>query len=86
MTAHMKQGMVPRVGMEGDNVNHDNDNDSTILMGAKAIAAHLGLTQRQVYRLVYECGLPHFKLGGTVSARKSTLLRWLAEQEQRAAA
>lgn len=77
----MTQGMVPRVDMEEDNVQHDNDNDPTILMGAKAIAAHLGLTQRQVYRLVYECGLPHFKLGGTVAARRSSIARWIAEQE-----
>ncbi|GAA4178776.1 helix-turn-helix transcriptional regulator [Shinella granuli] len=62
-------------------MKHDNDNDPTILMGAKAIATYLGVTQRQAYRLVYECGLPHFKLGGTVAARRSTLARWLDEQE-----
>lgn len=63
-----------------------NDNDATILMGAKAIADHLGVTQRQVYRLVYDCGLPHFKLGGTVAARRASLSRWIAEQEAMAAA
>ncbi|CAK7256390.1 MULTISPECIES: DNA-binding protein [unclassified Shinella] len=62
-------------------MKHDNDNDTTILMGAKAIAGHLGVTQRQAYRLIYECGLPHFKLGGTVAARRSTISWWIAEQE-----
>lgn len=67
-------------------MNHDNDNDPTILMGAKAIATYLGITSRQVYRLVYECGLPHFKLGGSIAARRSTLTAWIAQQEASARA
>lgn len=57
-----------------------NDNGQ-LLMGARAIGAYLGLTERQTYRLLYECGLPSFKLGGTVAARRATLDRWLEEQE-----
>jgi len=63
-----------------------NDNGCELLMGAKAIAAFLGITQRQAYRLVYDCGLPHIKFGGTVAARRSSLVKWLEEQEERAAA
>jgi len=62
-------------------MQHDNDNDPQILMGAKAIAAYLGVTQRQAYRLIYECGLPNFKLGGTVAARRSSLTAWVVGQE-----
>lgn len=63
-----------------------NDNSAgDLLMGANAIAAHLGITPRQTYRLVYDGLIPTFKLGGTVAARRSSLMRWLAEQETRAA-
>ncbi|CAN7501847.1 helix-turn-helix domain-containing protein [Mesorhizobium caraganae] len=67
-------------------MEHDNDNSGDLLMGANAIAATLGITRRQAYRLIYGGMLPTFKLGGTVSARRSSLLRWLSEQETRAAA
>lgn len=64
-------------------MRHDNDNgDGDLLMGANAIAATLGITRRQAYRLIYDGLLPTFKLGGTVSARKSSLLRWLEAQER----
>jgi excisionase family DNA binding protein len=52
-----------------------------LLLGADAIAAHLGITRRQAYRLIYDGLLPAFKIGGTVSARKSTLNAWLASKE-----
>ena len=65
----------------------DNDNNPAgdLLLGAPAIASFLGVTQRQVYRLVGEGLVPSFKLGGTVSARRSTLSAWLAAQESSAA-
>ncbi|MGA1803652.1 helix-turn-helix transcriptional regulator [Rhizobium sp. HT1-10] len=66
--------------------SNDNETAGDLLIGAGAIARHLGLTSRQVYRLVYDGILPHFKLGGSVSARRSTLTRWLDEQEHAAAA
>jgi len=61
----------------------DNDNfiEGDLLMGANAIANFLGVTPRQVYRLTYGELVPHFKLGGTVAARKSTLTKWMAAQE-----
>lgn len=68
-------------------LNHDNDNIKMrdLLLGAKAIADFLGVTPRQVYRLIYDDCIPSFKLGGTVAARRSTLMRWLADQEANAA-
>ena len=57
----------------------------TLIIGANAIADFLGITRRQVYRLVYDEVIPSFKCGGTVSARKSSLTRWMAEQERVAA-
>lgn len=62
-----------------------NDNNPDLLMGADAIARFLGITRRQTYRLVYDGLLPSFKLGGTVSARRSSLTAWLAEKETIAA-
>ncbi len=62
-----------------------NDNEKDLLMGGDAIAAFLGITRRQTYRLIYDDLLPSFKLGGTVAARRSSLRNWMAEQEARAA-
>lgn len=63
--------------MEAANDNQPGD----LLMGAGAIAKHLGINARQVYRLVYADDIPAFKLGGSLAARRSTLARWLDEQE-----
>ena len=51
-----------------------------LLYGAKAIAAYLGVRERQARHLI-EHGLPHVKLGAIVVARRSTLAAWLAELE-----
>lgn len=63
--------------MEAANENQPGD----LLMGAGAIAKHLGITSRQLYRLCYAGNIPTFKLGGAVAARRSSLTRWLADQE-----
>jgi excisionase family DNA binding protein len=60
--------------------------EGDLLMGAPAIAKFLGVTQRQVYRLAYDKVVPHFKLGGTVAARRSSLSAWMDEQEAAARA
>lgn len=52
-----------------------------LLMGAPAIAKFLGVSQRQVYRLTYDGIMPHFKLGGTVAARKSSIVKWMESIE-----
>ncbi|RUU45006.1 DNA-binding protein [Mesorhizobium sp. M6A.T.Ce.TU.002.03.1.1] len=65
-----------------------NDNSplaADILRGADAIAKHLGFPRRAIYHLVSKGGLPHFRLGETVCARKSTLGAWIEQQEARAA-
>ena len=57
-----------------------------MLSGASAIARFLGWTRRRLY---YEADtdrvkathLPVFRIGATLSARKSSLLRWIADQE-----
>lgn len=54
-----------------------------LLMGADSIAAYLGVTRRQVYRLVYDDIIPSFKLGGTVAARKSSLTVWMQKLEHK---
>lgn len=63
------------------NPTASNDNiPGDLLLGAKAIADYLGISPRQTYRLTYDGLLPHFKLGGTVAARRSALTRWLDDQ------
>ena len=62
------------------------DNDNTILMGAAAIARHLGITRRQAYKLAYSDGMPVMKLGGTVAARPADITAWLATKANAARA
>ena len=56
------------------------DDDAGLLYGVPAIAQFLGLRDRQTYHLV-EKGLPVFRVGNKVCARRTTLKAWLAEQE-----
>ncbi|MBX5010848.1 helix-turn-helix domain-containing protein [Rhizobium lentis] len=58
------------------------ENDGDLLIGAAAIAKFLGITPRQVYRLAYDDVMPHFKLGGSVAARRSTLTKWMIDLEK----
>lgn len=60
------------------------DPETDLLTGVAAIAAHLGMTDRQVYHLHDSGELPTFKLGAKVCARRSTLARHFAEQERAA--
>ncbi|GHA11270.1 hypothetical protein GCM10007989_01970 [Devosia pacifica] len=59
---------------------NDNFPVADLLLGAKAIAKHLGVTQRQTYRLIADRHIPSFKVGGTVAARRSQLNDWLSGQ------
>jgi hypothetical protein len=61
---------------------NDNQFEGDLLMGANAIALFLGVTSRQVYRLTYDGIVPHFKLGGTVAARRSSLTAWMSQLER----
>jgi excisionase family DNA binding protein len=63
-----------------------NDNlAADLLRGADAIAAYLGFPRRTVYHAVAKGHLPHFRIGETVCARKSTLTTWIEAQERAAA-
>lgn len=51
-----------------------------MLEGAEQIGAFIGLKPRQVYHL--QDKLPVFQIGAKLFARKSTIVRWIAEQER----
>ena len=65
---------------------NDNQVAGDLLLGAKAIAKFLGVTSRQVYRMIYDDVVPSFKIGGAVAARRSTLVTWMTAAEQGRAA
>ena len=52
-----------------------------LLYGSAAIAAFLGIRQRQAYHLISTGGLPTFKIGDVVCARPDTVRAWIAERE-----
>lgn len=54
-----------------------------LLYGSRAIAEHLGITQRQTLHLLAQNRLPHFVLGRMRCCSKSSLTEWLARQEAR---
>jgi hypothetical protein len=57
-----------------------------LLYGAKKIAAHLGMTEKQLYPRIYAGLIPVFKIGATICSRRSTLDKWLADEEAAAMA
>lgn len=58
-----------------------------ILRGAEAIQGFLGFEKRsQIYHYVATGEIPVFRIGNTICARKSTLLKWIEQQEQAAQA
>lgn len=59
-----------------------------LLRGAAEIAEFLygnRDVRRKVYHLVATSNLPVFKLGSKICARKSVLLKWVKDQEERRA-
>jgi hypothetical protein len=57
-----------------------------LLRGAKEIAAFLYGDcdlRRKVFHLVATSNLPVFKLGSMICARKSVLIKWVKDQEER---
>lgn len=58
--------------------------ETDLLHGVEAIADHLRMTRPQVYHLHARGELPTFKLGRTVCARRSTLAKHFAAQEEAA--
>lgn len=62
-----------------------------LLYGAKAIAAFMfgevadekdaAANVRRAYHAADKLGLPTFRLGSTICARKSSILKWIEQQE-----
>lgn len=66
-------------------MNYKTDgSEADLLYGVPAIAAHLQMTQPQVYHLHNKGELPTFKIGGKVCARRSTLAKHFEAQERAA--
>lgn len=59
--------------------------DADLLIGYKAIGRYLGMTPRQVEYHANAGHLPTFPMGGLKCARRSSLLRWIEEQERKQA-
>lgn len=62
-----------------------NNMSDDLLEGAEAIAAYLfgdKKKRRTVYNLVEKSALPTFRLGAILCARKSTLSKFIADQER----
>jgi hypothetical protein len=55
-----------------------------LLYGTAAIARHLGLTVRQAKHRCAKGAIPTFKMGRTVCARRSSIIRALDKEEERA--
>jgi len=65
---------------------HDPEFAKYLLRGAEEIAQFLfgdRELRRKVYHLVATSNFPVFKLGSMVCARKSVVLEWVKDQEQR---
>lgn len=62
------------------------DLPSDMLRGAGAIADFLfgnREDRRKVYHLAETSRIPVFKMGALICARRSVLLKWIADQEER---
>jgi hypothetical protein len=67
---------------------HDPEFAKDLLRGAVEIAQFLHggshpKLRRKVYHLASKSNLPVFKLGSMICARKSVLLKWIKDQEER---
>ncbi len=60
----------------GDDVLHGAAEIAEFLFGDRRL-------RRKVYHLAETSRLPVFRYGARLNARRSTLLKWIAEQEQR---
>lgn len=52
-----------------------------LLYGIKALAAFLGITERQAYHLAAKGALPTWKEGRTVVASRASISAWIASRE-----
>ena len=68
--------------------SHKRGRDLDVLKGAADIAAYLLGSRgrrREIYYLVERRGLPVFRLGAKICARRATLKSWIAAQEHASA-
>lgn len=59
-------------------------NKADILYGTKAIAEYMNITPRQAEHQIQKGGLPAWKQGGVICARKSSINAWIEESERKA--
>ncbi len=65
--------------------NENSTSAGDLLYGVPAIAAHLGIKERQARHRCATGAIPTFRIGQTICSRQSTINRWLDEQERRGA-
>jgi hypothetical protein len=63
---------------------HGADEIAQYIYGYSADEKAAESNRRRVYHATDKHGLPAFKLGGTITARKSTILKWIEGREQAA--
>lgn len=73
---NMAPAPPPRSGTLAEDVLHGAEEIAEFLFGDRRL-------RRKVYYLAESSRLPVFRYGARLNARRSTLLQWIAEQEQR---
>lgn len=61
---------------------HGADDIAQFIYGKTSDSKLAESNRRRVYHASDKHGLPTFKLGGALTARKSTILKWIAIQEK----
>lgn len=61
---------------------HGADEIARFVYGSAADERAAESNRRKIYNAAERHGLPTFKFGGTITARRSTILRWIEAQEQ----
>ena len=64
-------------------MNSDYELSGDVIWGAEAIGRFLGMTRRQVYHACYQEHLPIIRIGSTLACRKSTLMNFITEREEK---
>jgi len=67
-----------------DDLLHGADDIARFIYGATSDERQAESNRRRVYHAADKHGLPTFKIGGTITARKSTILKWIEAQEHAA--
>lgn len=65
-----------------DDLLHGTDEISRFVYGDPADEKAAERNRRKVHYASEKHGLPTFRLGGTMSARRSTILKWIEHQER----